>query len=246
MTDYVVQNGNNMPMQGPLIPDPFVPYQCPGNATLSIICRTDRAVLDKYLAPTAFTPSSDLYLVYVSDFSNCDKAAFMDGGIIVPVLYDGREGANYLFEYEDNDAAIAAGRDLWGYPKKYAEISLVRDGDTVTGRIHRRSTDILNIACDLSDPVELPAVTTAPHFNTHIQPGPDGKVLRRRIIERDTSPDFQLKSSQTGRATVALAGLPSDPLHELRPREILGGLYTVGDFFATEENGWGKTIAEFD
>ncbi len=245
MTDYEVQNGNNMPVQAPLIPDPFVPYNCPDNATWSIICRTDRAVLERYLAPTAFTPISDLYLAYVSDFTRCDKAPFMDGGIVVPVTYDGREGANYLFEYEDNDAAIAAGRDLWGYPKKHGELSLTRDGDMVNGSIIRRGAEILKITCDLSRPVDLPPVTTAPHFNTHVQPGPDGKVLSRRIIERDTSPDFQLKTSETGSATVALNGLPTDPLHELRPHEILGGIYTVGDFFATEENGWGRTIAEF-
>lgn len=244
MTGYVVQNGNNMPMQAPLIPDPFVPYRCPDNATLSIVCRTDRAVLERYLAPTAFAPAGDLYLVYVSDFSNCDKVPFMDGGIMVPVTYDGRDGATYLFEYEDNDAAIAAGRDLWGYPKKHGELSLTREGNGVAGSIIRRGTEILNITCDLANPVDLPAVTTAPHFNTHIQPGPDGRVLSRRIIERDTSPDFQLKSTETGRATVELAGLPADPLHELRPREIIGGIYTVGDFFATEENGWGRTIAE--
>lgn len=244
MSDYIVPNGNNMPMQGPLIPDPFVPYQCPDNATLAVICRTDKAVLEKYLAPTAFEPISDLYLVYASDFSRCDKAEFMDAGIMVPVLFKGRAGANYLFEYEDNDAAIAAGRDLWGYPKKYAEISLQRDGDVVIGAVTRRGTEILKITCDLSSAVDLPEVVTAPHFNTHIQPGPDGKVLSRRVIERDTSPDFQLKLKATGTATVKLKGRPSDPLHELTPSEILGGVYTVGDFFATEANGWGKTVAE--
>ena len=29
-----VQHANNMPVQAPLIPHPFVPYHCPGNRTL--------------------------------------------------------------------------------------------------------------------------------------------------------------------------------------------------------------------
>ena len=112
MTDYKVQSGNNMPMQAPLIPDPFVPYRCPDNATLSVFCRTDRAVLDDFLAPTPFEAAGDIIVAYAADFTRCDKIPFMDGGIIVPVIYEGTPGGYFLFEYEDNDAAIAAGRDL--------------------------------------------------------------------------------------------------------------------------------------
>ena len=30
----------------------------------------------------------------------------------------------------------------------------------------------------------------------------------------------------------------------LQPIEVLGASYVVGDFFATEKNGWGRTIAQ--
>ncbi|MDP3342162.1 acetoacetate decarboxylase family protein [Frigidibacter sp.] len=239
---YDVQNGNNMPVQAPLIPDPFVPYDCPDNATLSVFCRVDPALLKRYLAPTPFEPRGDIVVVYASDFTNCRKAQFMDAGIIVPMTFQGQPGATYLFEYEDNDAAIAAGRDLWGYPKKYAEISLKTEGDTATASVVRRGTEILRIEADLSQPHEFQTVRTAPHFHLHVQPGPDGKVLSRRVIKRDTSPDFQLKSSRTGTARVVLASLPADPLAEFMPQHILGAVLTRGDFYATEENGWGKTV----
>lgn len=239
---YDVQNGNNMPVQAPLIPDPFVPYSCPDNATLSVFCRVDKALLERYLAPLPFEPAGDIIIVYASDFTNCKKAEFMDAGIIVPILFQGQRGATYLFEYEDNDAAIAAGRDLWGYPKKFADITLKIDGDVATASVVRRGTEILRIDADLSRPVEIPTLKTAPHFHMHVQPGPDGKVLSRRVIQRDTSPDFQLKSSRTGTASVNLASLPADPLSEFMPQEILGAVLTRGDFYATEENGWGRTV----
>jgi acetoacetate decarboxylase len=243
---HIIKNGNNMPVQAPLIPDPFVPYNCPDNVTLSVLCRADPDLLKRYLAPTPYTPLDDRFVVYASDFSNCDKAKFMDAGIIVPVIFEGRQGATYLFEYEDNDAAIAAGRDLWGYPKKYGDITLETDGDTATARVTRHGTDILTIRADFSEEAPLDMPKLAPHFNMHVQPGPDGKVLSRRIIERDTSPDFQLKSSRTGRATVSLASIANDPLGEFAPIEILGAQLIRGDFFATEENGWGRTIAQLD
>lgn len=241
---FKISNGNNMPVQAPLIPDPFVPYQCPGNVTLSVLCRSDRALLEDYLAPTPFSPLSDLYIVYASDFSNCDKVPFMDAGITIPILFEGTEGVTYLFEYEDNDSAIAAGRDLWGYPKKFADIELMLDGDKAKAAVVRQGTAILSIAADFSTERTFDMPKLAPHFNVHVQPGPDGKVLSRRVIRRDTSPDFQLARNRLGMAEVDLKSLPQDPLGAFQPKEVLGAMLTQGDFFATEENGWGQTVRE--
>ncbi|MBT5416130.1 MAG: acetoacetate decarboxylase family protein [Rhodospirillaceae bacterium] len=241
---YRVQSGNNMPIQAPLIPDPFVPYHCPHNANLMVVCRTDKAVLEKYLAPTPFEAIDDRYVVYASDFSRCDKTPFMDTGIIVPVRWGKRTGGYFLFEYENNDSAIAAGRDLWGYPKKYAEILFEESEAAVRSRTVRKGETIMELRCNLTRPAEFEPVVTTPHLNIHIQPGPDGRILNKRIIERDTSPDFALESECKAMAEVSLRGLSSDPLHELQPQEVLGASFVVGHFHATEENGWGRTVVE--
>ncbi|AYC32998.1 hypothetical protein D3880_11760 [Pseudomonas cavernae] len=242
---YIVRNGNNMPLQAPLIPDPFVPYNCPGNRTLNVYCRTDRAVIDRFLQPTPFHSVGDTILVYISDFTNCAKLPFMDAGIVIPVAYEGRAGGYFLFEYEDEDAAIAAGRDLWGYPKKFGEVELIEEDGRIHGCVLRKGVRIMEISCDLQESATPVQLATTPHLNIHVQPGPDGKILSRRIIERDTSPDFQLTHSVSGHASATLSSLPSDPLAELGPMEVLGGTYIVGDFYATETNGWGRTIGEF-
>lgn len=63
-----------------------------------------------------------------------------------------------------------------------------------------------------------------------------------RVISRDTSPDFRKTSEKLGTAKVTLNGLSSDPLNHLYPFEVLGGGLIVGDFYATNENGWGKVL----
>lgn len=252
MTDdahhIVVQSANNMPVQAPLIPHPFVPYHCPGNRTLYAVCRGDEAVLRAMLAPTPFELADDRFVVSVSDFSNCDKTAFMDAAIVLPVRFGELAGGNYLFEYENNDAAIAAGRDLWGYPKKYARILMARDGDTVSARVERDGTRLMEIVCHLragAAPPERPVVT--PHLNLHLQPAPDGPGwISRRVIARDTSPDFELSSDEAGHVEVHLGELPGHPLACLQPREVLGGGLVSGDFHATERNGWGRVVANLD
>ena len=69
-------------------------------------------------------------------------------------------------------------------------------------------------------------------------------MLNKRVISRDTSPDFRMTSAKAGPASVTLGSLPTDPLAPLQPLEVLGASYVIGDFFATEKNGWGRTIAQ--
>ncbi|MFO0995666.1 MAG: acetoacetate decarboxylase family protein [Alphaproteobacteria bacterium] len=245
MKSFAVQHGNNMPVQSPLIPDPFVPYQCKNNRILYVVCRGNRRVIDRYLKRTPFESVDDRYIVSVADFSNCDKAQFMDAAIVLPIRFRGRLGGYYLFEYENNDAAIAAGRDLWGYPKKYAAITMTRRGRVVTAKAMRHGKAIMELSVDLSKSVDsVPRLKLTPHYNMHVQPRPDGPgYTAMRIIERDTSPDYVLKSERFGAGKVTLRGLATDPLNEFKPLEILGGGFITGDFYATEANGWGRVVA---
>ncbi len=243
MSLFKVKKANNMPIQSPLIPDPFVPYSCNENKTLLVYCQTSEEVVKRYLEPTPFEYVSNNFAVSISDFSNCDRVSFMDCAIVFQVKYKNILGGYYMFEYENNDSAIAAGRELWGYPKKYADISLVREGNKVIGEATRDNLDIIRIECDLSkESPDLQELNLVPHLNIHTIPKPDGKgVFSKRVIARDTTPDFILYEEMTGEATIKLKRA-SDPLDEFNPVKILGGKYMIGDFYATEENGWGKTV----
>ncbi len=235
--------GNNMPMQAPLIPDPFVPYHCPDNAMAYTVCRGEEEKIRALLEPTYFEYVDDRYMVEISDFSNCDKVPYMDAAIVLPVRYKDVLGGCYVFECENDDAAIAAGRDLWGYPKKYAKITLEAGSRGVVGSVVRRGETLCRIELDLDAPCETPSLRLTPHLNTHILPRSDGPgILMSRVIARDTSPDFETKSSVSCRARVELKSTREDPWDALGLVEVLGGGWIVGDFHATDENGWGRVL----
>lgn len=242
MSGSTLKNGNNVPLHAPLFEDPFVPYRCPGNTTLSVYCRGDRRNLEAHLAHTPFELASDTFLVYISDFTKCDKVAFMDAGIMLPIVYRGRNGGYVLYEYENDDAAMAAGRELWGYPKKYADIRLETAGDRVSGSVERKGTRIFEIEALLADPVEPPSIKLNPHFNIKITPAPYGGVEAKKIIERDTSPDFVTTSLRTGTGKARLTGHSADPFALLGDFESLAASFVVGDFLASETHGWGRVV----
>lgn len=242
MTYDRIQNANNVPLHAPLFTDPFVPYHCSKNTSLSVYCKGDRAMLEAHLAPTPFALASDVFLVYVSDFMNCDKAAFMDAGVMLSVTYKGRTGGYVLYEYEDDDGAIAAGRELWGYPKKFAQIELEVADEHASARVLRKGKAIFDIGVCFSDDIATPPLQLTPHFNVKVSTAPDGDVVSKQIIERDTSPDFVTETVRRGKGLAKLPGSPTDPFQLLGDFEVLAASLTVGDFHATEENGWGKIV----
>jgi len=193
---------------------------------------------------TPFTLASDIFTVYICDFTNCDTVPFMDAGIVLPVTFEGRPGGHQLYEYEDDDGAMAAGRELWGYPKKFAAIEMTADDTGVRGRVIRKGTTIYEIGATFDGAEAPPTLTLAPHFNIKIDQAPDGGIHSRRVIERDTSPDFETISVTHGTGSASLVDTAEDPFGLLGDFRVVGASYTVGNFHATEQNGWGRIVAE--
>lgn len=245
MSSFEVKKGNNMPVQSPLIPDPLIPYSCSESKTLFAMIEVEEDIIRKYLEPTPFEYVNNLAMVYVNDFRKSEKLPYMDGGIIIQVRYKDIVGGYYLFEYEDDDSAVAAGRELWGYPKKLGHMTLEKKGDIVKGTASRKGKKLIEIECDLSKEVnkDFPRLKVFPHLNIHTIPKPDGPgIFSQRIISRDNSEGCKLISEELGEVKVKLFSSKTDPLGEFSPVKVLGGGYSVTDFLAGEINGWGKVI----
>lgn len=240
-----IKAGNNVPIQAPLIPDPLIPYHCKHSKTIFAIVEVDEGTLRRYLAPSPFEYVNNQAMIYVNDFMESPELPYRDSGIVVQVEYQGTRGGHYLFEYENDDEAIAAGRELWGYPKKYAHIEMQQEDSVISGSATRRGTKLIEITCDLSNaPTEAPPrLQVFPHLNVQTIPRPDGPgIWAQRIIMRDNSADCTLLSEEFGEVTVQLSSGDRDPLGDFIPTRILGGGYTVTNFTAGTTNGWGHVL----
>ncbi len=244
---YVVpMDGNNVPVQRPLIPSPFVPYQCKNCRHVNVFAKVEPELIKKYLAPTPFEYVDNTILVYISDFKNTDSHngsnyGFWDAGLVIPGRYKDTVGGVFLFEYEDVDFSIAAGRELWGYPKKYADVSMAESLDRVVCSAKKDGIEIIHLELDLSSEctVKKPDTKFAPHLLLHTFPNDIGPgILYQRVIGRDTNPDFVTKYLKTCNASMVLKNCGADPLDEFASAEVICGTFQKGDYFATEENGW--------
>jgi acetoacetate decarboxylase len=239
----VRSNANNVPVHAPLFPDPFVPYKCKNYASLFAVAEAKEEEIKRILSFTPFEYVDNKVVISISDFNNTDKLSYMDCAIVVTVKYGDKYGGYYIYEYENNDAAIAAGRDLWGYPKKYAEIALKEQDGKIYGYAKKNGDVFLEIKADLSDTIKkVNEPKTTPHLNIRTIPKANGGIHFQEIIERDTSPDFLLHNKTFLHVETKMGDTLTEPLSQLGPLKIIGGGLVKGDFYATEANGWGKVI----
>src|SRR5438128_9805922 len=123
-----------MPLAGPSYP--AGPYRFIDREFMIITYETDPDIIRQQL-PEPLEPI-DLPIVHYEWIKMPDSSGFGDyteSGMVIPCRFKGEE-VNFVSQmYLDDDPPIAAGREIWGFPKKYAQPKLEIVHDTLTGTL---------------------------------------------------------------------------------------------------------------
>ncbi len=61
---------------------------------------------------------------------------YTESGQVIPVRFNGEDGVFVHSMYLDDDAPIAGGREIWGFPKKLASPKISHEGDVIVATLH--------------------------------------------------------------------------------------------------------------
>ena len=122
-----------MPLTSPAFPPG--PYRFVDREYLIITYRTDperlRAIVPEPLALDA--PLVKYELIRMPDSTGFGD--YTESGQVIPVSLNGRRGNYTHCMFLDDEAPIAGGRELWGFPKKLGSPSLKVEKDTLVGTL---------------------------------------------------------------------------------------------------------------
>src|SRR6201992_2261772 len=124
----------SMPMAGPSYP--AGPYRFINREFLVITYETDPDLIRAGL-PEPLEPIENPIVVY-EWIKMPDSSGFGDyteTGLVIPARFKGEDVSFVSQMYLDDEAPIAAGREIWGFPKKYAHPKLELVKDTLTGTL---------------------------------------------------------------------------------------------------------------
>ena len=129
----VRKNAFSMPLTSPSYPPG--PYRFVNREFLIITYRTDpdalRAVVPEPL--TIGEPLVKFEFIRMPDSTGFGD--YTESGQVIPVKFNGVAGGYSHSMYLNDDAPIAGGREIWGFPKKLASPTLAVDKDVLVGTL---------------------------------------------------------------------------------------------------------------
>lgn len=231
-----------MPFTNPSYPRG--PYRFVDREYLIISYRTDpealRAVIPE---PLQFTdPIVKYEFIRMPDSTGFGD--YTESGQVIPVTFNGEHG-NYVHSmYLNDDAPIAGGREIWGFPKKLGEPSLHVEKDTLVGTLDygklRVAAGTMGYKHKALDPGAISAALEAPGYLLKVVPHVD---CTPRICElvRYRLTDITLKGAWEGPAGLELFDHALAPVAELPVLKVLSAVHILADLTL----GLGEVIHDY-
>lgn len=207
---------------------------------VSITFKTTPAALQK-LIPKPMRPNKDnLISLYVGrfhapDYRNGEQLfkgdSYLEAGFVVPVSVENQSGGYSLVLYLNKTGPAISGREIWGFPKKEAEIAMVDDGGTITITMERLGAMLLQASFQKGEKV-VPPIQRPPRPRYNLKFIPSVRKNAPPDVMQLTSymQETKVKEYYKGKATLQLGGSSVDPLNSSIPVvEIVKAEYMVID-----------------
>ncbi|MGR8921157.1 MAG: acetoacetate decarboxylase family protein [Gammaproteobacteria bacterium] len=220
----------SMPELSQLYGEP--PFEYREVRQLVVEFRTDPRVLRK-LVPAPLTPNKDA-LMYVSsaDFLCSGFGRYLEAHVFTTATYKRRSVNFSLYLVLDNDVAICAGREIWGFPKKYGRLTLDMTDDVVNTTVERGGRLLIDAAVHLDRLSSAEEMGGTPDWvarrlipNVSLSAPPDVDQLTLTTLENVVVHDVY-----KGAATLDFGSSPADRLSAIPINEVTGGYYLESQF----------------
>ncbi len=206
--------------------------------TLSVIWETKQEIVERLLPPPLEPFETPLARAYVCKFPRTNfDLSYQETALMLLCQYKGVTGVYILAMHVDNDIAMALGREMFGYPKKMAEISLKRRvGASGWGK--RRGIKVVELGSKIMKGIsEEEAIEMQLGSNEGRNPvflfkhfpaqDADGFDYQPRLIRGDVT--SSRRSIAVGHGTIKLESSKYDPWGEVEVVKVLGATYTIGN-----------------
>ncbi len=226
----VKRNAFAMPLTSPAFPPG--PYRFVNREFLIVTYRTDMDALRAVVPEPLQVTEAVVKYEFIRMPDSTGFGDYTESGQVIPVTFEGKAGVYVHSMYLNDEAPIAGGRELWGFPKKLASPSLKVDKDTLLGTLDygtvRVATATMGYKHRTLEPAGVLAGMLVPNYLLKIIPHVDGSARICELV-RYFLEDVTVKGAWAGPAALELAHHALAPVARLPVREVLGGTHILGD-----------------
>jgi acetoacetate decarboxylase len=240
--DEVKRRAFAMPLTNPSYPPG--PYRFVDREFLIITYRTDLDALKAVVPEPLELTEPVVKYEFIRMPNSTGFGDYTETGQVIPVTFRGEAGGYVHAMYLNDDAPIAGGRELWGFPKKLASPSLKVETDTLVGTLDygpvRIATGTMGYKHRALDKAKVHESLLAPSYLLKIIPHVDGSPRVLEIV-RYYLEDVVVKGAWSGPAALQLAHHALAPIADLPVREVTGAVHILTDLTL----GLGKVVYDY-
>lgn len=222
--------------------------------TLTVIWETRPLIVKRLLPPPLKPAKRPIAMAFIANYPRTNfDVAYRESALFLWAEFNGVEGMYCLAMLVTNDIAMAGGREIYGYPKKMADVKLKREDNFIEGWTKRRGSRFMKIKAQmtgrlntddaagiLSECMPMGDVIKITTFNFKHFLAPEGMGFDYN--PRLVSEDVMLRPSkiEIGEAKISFRKSEYDPWFEVKVVRMLGAIYSVGNNSMMK----GKVVAE--
>jgi len=233
--------GEAMPAHRPLYPPLPAYYR---NAEFQIIYfRCEPAVVQEHLPAPLEADPEGLAVAFSLRAPACSAyGPYQEVGIRLRCSFRGVVGFYSSHQYNDNVAAICAGRERWGGPKEYAAVQIERRGNVICAQAVKDGAPILTLTSTIERPAEAAElIPMTPSYRLKLIPRADGPGAAIKQIVAYAGADVTCAALFAGAGHATLGRTANTDLAALRPGAVLGAFYQV----LSLSEGYGEIVYDY-
>jgi acetoacetate decarboxylase len=206
---------------------------------LVVMWETKPEIIKRLLPPPLVPAERPIATAFLAHYPKTNFGpSYHEGALFLRATFGGVDGGYCLAMPLTGDLAMAGGRERLGYPKKLANVSFKRSGNTIRGHVERHGVRFFELHSRLtgktnteefqnivlSETSDKGTIT----YNFKHFPAPEfvGLDYNPRLVREATI--LRPRVVEWGEAEVTLRHSDHDPWSEVEVVKILGSVYTVG------------------
>ena len=225
-----VRRAYAMPLTNPAYPPG--PYRFVDREYVIISYRTDPEMLRAVVPEPLELVDPIVKYEFIKMPDSTGFGDYTESGQVIPVRFEGEEGTYVHAMYLDDDAPIAGGREIWGFPKKLGFPKLVHEGEVIVGTLHYGSvlcaTATMGYKHRALDLDGIMHSLTAPNFLVKIIPHVDSTPRICELVRYNLQ-DITVKGAWTGPADLQLFRHVIADVARLPVLDIVSAVHFVAD-----------------
>ena len=228
--DDVRKNAFAMPIHNPAYPPG--PYRFVDREYLIITYRTDPKLLEALIPAPLKLAEPVVKYEFINMPDSTGFGHYCESGQVIPVTLDGVAGGYVHSMYLNDHPPIAAGRELWGFPKKLGDPELRVHKDTLMGTLDysdfRVATGTMGFKHKALDPSAVAKSMATPSFLLKIIPHVDGSARICELVQYSLA-DITVKGAWSGPGALDLRDHALAPVADLPVLEVISTVHIIAD-----------------